>query len=344
MKVTIAGGAGGVGASTAFNLVLMQGGQEIVLVDVRPEMITSHVMDLDQTVEVSPGCTVRGGDGADVLDADILVLISATPLTVGTSRLDYLTKNASIVDEVTNRLPAEWPGVLIVVTNPVDPLVTRIVRGTGIERRRVVGYTINDTLRLRTGLTKALGLAPGSVQAWVVGEHGDLSVPLYDRVTVDGVQVRPSDEQIAVAEEYRRTWYVRHVALDSGRSSTWTSGLGVARMVAAIAGGGGSSGRRPSSSRGNTASAVSRSACRSPSAAAAPSRSTNGISRPQTWLHCRRPPHSSGRLSTASSDGRAPARRSRGSPARHPRGGAAGHRPRSPRSSRPTVESGPDGR
>ena len=239
MKVTIAGGAGGVGASTAFNLVLMQGGQEIVLVDVRPEMITSHVMDLDQTVEVSPGCTVRGGDGADVLDADILVLISATPLTVGTSRLDYLTKNASIVDEVTNRLPAEWPGVLIVVTNPVDPLVTRIVRCTGIERRRVVGYTINDTLRLRTGLTKALGLAPGSVQAWVVGEHGDLSVPLYDRVTVDGVQVRPSDEQIAVAEEYRRTWYVRHVALDSGRSSTWTSGLGVARMVAAIAGGGG---------------------------------------------------------------------------------------------------------
>jgi malate/lactate dehydrogenase len=239
VKVTIAGGAGDVGASTAFNLVLIQGGQEIVLVDVRPEMITSHVMDLDQTVEVSPGCTVRGGDGADVLDADILVLISATPLTVGTSRLDYLTKNASIVDEVTNRLPAEWPGVLIVVTNPVDPLVTRIVRGTGIERRRVVGYTINDTLRLRTGLTKALGLAPGSVQAWVVGEHGDLSVPLYDRVTVDGVQVRPSDEQIAVAEEYRRTWYVRHVALDSGRSSTWTSGLGVARMVAAIAGGGG---------------------------------------------------------------------------------------------------------
>jgi malate dehydrogenase len=30
-------------------------------------------------------------------------------------------------------------------------------------------------------------------------------------------------------------WYVRHVALDSGRSSTWTSGLGVARMVGAIA-------------------------------------------------------------------------------------------------------------
>ncbi len=238
MKVTIAGGAGGVGASTAFNLVLMQGGHEIALVDSRPEMITSHVMDLEQTVELSPGCIVRGGEEADLLDADILVLISASPLTVGTSRLDYLTKNAAIVDKVTSGLTAGWPGILLVVTNPVDPLVTRLARRTGLERRRIVGYTINDTLRLRTGLTKALGAVPGSVEAWVVGEHGDLSVPLYDRVTAGGVRVQLTDEQIAVAEEYRHTWYVRHVALDSGRSSTWTSGLGVARMVTAIADGG----------------------------------------------------------------------------------------------------------
>ena len=38
----------------------------------------------------------------------------------------------------------------------------------------------------------------------------------------------------AAAEEFVRTWYVRHVALDSGRSSTWTTGLGAARMVAAV--------------------------------------------------------------------------------------------------------------
>jgi malate dehydrogenase len=237
VKVTIAGGAGGVGASTAFNLALMQGAHEVVLVDARPEMITSHVMDLEQVAELSPGCVVRGGTEADVLDADILVLISATPLTVGTSRLDYLTKNAAIVDEVTSGLSAEWPGVLLVVTNPVDPLVTRLGQRTGIDRHRIVGYTINDSLRLRTGLAKALGAAPGSVEAWAIGEHGDLNVPLYDRVTVDGAKVQPTAKQIEVAEDYRGTWYVRHVALDSGRSSTWTSGLGVARMVAAIAGG-----------------------------------------------------------------------------------------------------------
>jgi malate/lactate dehydrogenase len=46
VKVTIVGGAGGVGASTAFNLVLMRGGDEIVLVDKRSEMVTSHEWEL----------------------------------------------------------------------------------------------------------------------------------------------------------------------------------------------------------------------------------------------------------------------------------------------------------
>lgn len=216
----------------------MRGPHEIVLVDDRPEMITSHVMDFEQTLELSPGGSVRGGDLSDVRDADVVVLLSATPLTVGTSRLDYLAGNALIVDELADALVTPWAGVIVVVTNPVDPLVTRLQQRTGLDRRRILGYTINDSLRLRTGLAHALGVPPGSVEAWVLGEHGDKSVPLFDRVSVDGVQVHPTADQAAAAEEYLRTWYVRHVALDSGRSSTWTSGLGVARMVAAIDGAG----------------------------------------------------------------------------------------------------------
>ena len=71
--------------------------------------------------------------------------------------------------------------------------------------------------------------------AWVLGEHGEKCVPLFDRVTVDGERVEPTTEQATLAADYLLTWYERHVALDSGRSSTWTSGLGVACMVKAIA-------------------------------------------------------------------------------------------------------------
>ncbi len=234
VKVTLVGGAGGVGASVVFNLVLLGRDDEIVVVDNRRHMVTSHLMDLDQVLELSPGARVRAGDTSDTHDADVVVQISATPLTVGTSRLEYLAKNAAIADALTP--PGD--GVVVVVTNPVDPLVTRLQRRTGLDRRRVLGYTINDSLRLRTGLARALGVAPGSVDAWAIGEHGDLSVPLFDRVTVNGEPVHPTGEQAAAAEEYLRTWYVTHVALDSGRSSTWTSGLGLARMVAALDGDG----------------------------------------------------------------------------------------------------------
>jgi|tagenome__1003787_1003787.scaffolds.fasta_scaffold20936757_2 malate dehydrogenase len=238
VKVTIVGGAGGVGASTAFNLALMPVAREVVIVDNRPEMVVSHVMDFEQVLELSPASRVRAGDLGDLGDSDVALLLSSTPLVADMPRIEYLASNALIADGFADLLPMGWSGVVIVVTNPVDPLVTRVQRRTGLDRTRVLGYTLNDSLRLRTGLSKALGAAPGGVEAWVIGEHGDLSVPLYDRVTLNGAPVTLTPGQIAVAEEYRRSWYPRHVALDSGRSSTWTSGLGLARMVTALGGSG----------------------------------------------------------------------------------------------------------
>ena len=236
MKVAIVGGAGGVGASTAFNLALARGSHEVAIVDSRPEMVTSHLMDFEQALELAPGCDLRAGELGDLAHADVAVLLSSAPLVANIPRIRYLAENAVIADAFADALPSGWGGVAIVVTNPVDPLVTRLQRRTGIDRARVLGYTLNDSLRLRTGLANALGVAHGQVEAWVIGEHGDLSVPLYGRVEVGGLPVELTSAQIAIAEEYRRNWYPRHVALDSGRSSTWTSGLGVARMISALDG------------------------------------------------------------------------------------------------------------
>jgi malate/lactate dehydrogenase len=234
LKVVIVGGAGGVGASVAFNLLLL-GGFDVVVVDARAEMVSSHVWDLEQVLEQGGGESIRSGSDEDLADADVVVLTASAPLTVNTSRLVYLADNARIVDALADRLDPGWSGVLLVVTNPVDPLCTLLHRRTGIDRRRILGYTLNDSLRLRTGVARVLGVDPGRVDAWVVGEHGDASVPLFDRVTVAGVRVELDERQRAEVEEFIRGWYVRHVALDSGRSSTWTSGLGVARMVAELA-------------------------------------------------------------------------------------------------------------
>jgi malate dehydrogenase len=238
VKVEIVGGGGGVGSSAAFNLLTSPNEYEVVLADRRPEMVASHVMDLEQVLEQGGNGSIRGGELSEVLDADVVVVAASAPLTVNVSRLDYLTANAEIVEELVAVLAdagGRWPGTLVVVTNPVDPLCTWIQRRTGIDRARVLGYTLNDSLRLRTGIAKALRVDPGTVDAWVLGEHGDACVPLLDRVRVGDGPVFLTPEVRADAEEFLRTWYVRHVALDSGRSSTWTSGVGVAAMVDAVA-------------------------------------------------------------------------------------------------------------
>ncbi|MGZ4215685.1 MAG: malate dehydrogenase [Solirubrobacteraceae bacterium] len=236
-KVVIVGGGGGVGASVAFNLLIGGGEFDVVMTDRRPEMALSHVLDLEQVLEQGARGTVRKGSDDDIPQADILVVTASLPLTVNDSRMVYLEGNARIVTSVVDLLPEDWPGVLLLVTNPVDPLCTLVQRRDGLDRHRVLGYTINDSLRLRTGIGRVLGVAPGRITAWSIGEHGPLTVHLWDRVQLDGAAVTLDQAQREQVEGFVANWYVRHVALDSGRSSTWTSGLGVARMVSAIADG-----------------------------------------------------------------------------------------------------------
>jgi malate/lactate dehydrogenase len=237
VRILIAGAGGGVGASVAFNLLLGPLDCEVVMADSRPSMLRSHLWDLEQVLEQSATGTVREGGRSDIASADVVVVAAAAPLTINESRMVYLADNARILAPLLDALPAGWAGVLIVVTNPVDPLCTWAQRRTGLDRRQVLGYTLNDSLRLRTAIGKRLRVSPGRVDAWTLGEHGDAAVPLLSRVRVDGVPANLDAREAADVLQWLEDWYARHVALDSGRSSTWTSGVGVARMVAALAGG-----------------------------------------------------------------------------------------------------------
>jgi malate dehydrogenase len=164
-KVVIVGGGGGVGASLAFNLLLAADDYEIVLVDDRSEMVRSHLLDLEQVLEQGATGVIRHGSDEHIGAADIVVVSAATPLTVNASRMAYLDANARIVASVLDRVPDGWAGVLLVVTNPVDPLCTLAQRQTGLPRCRVLGYTLNDSLRLRTGIGRDATVAAAAAAA-----------------------------------------------------------------------------------------------------------------------------------------------------------------------------------
>lgn len=235
MKVVLIGGAGGIGSSVAFNLLRTQTPYDIVIVDNRDNMITSHVMDLQDALSLGGAHTIRGGDASDALDADIVVVSAGVPLILNTSRDIFLHANAELLAGIVDPLVAGgWKGVFLLMTNPVDPLLTWISRRTGWSRNRLLGYTLNDTQRFRTGIAQALGVAPQSVSCVIVGEHGAGQVPLFGSIRVDGSPVTLTAAQRDVALDYIDNWYLRHVALDSNRTSTWSSGLGGALMVEAI--------------------------------------------------------------------------------------------------------------
>jgi malate dehydrogenase len=235
MKVVVVGGGGGVGASVAYNLLLREEPYECVLVDVRHEMAVSHAMDLEQVIAQGATGSVRVGGEGDYAGADVVVMCASEPLGLDPSRLIYLRGNAAILRAVGKALgAASFGGVLLVVTNPVDPLCTLAARWLDLERGRVLGYSLNDSLRLRTAIAAGRGIPPAELDAWMVGEHGDASVALFGSVTRDGEPVELAQAERDAARAWVGDWYRRHVSLDSGRSSTWTSGLGVARMVAAL--------------------------------------------------------------------------------------------------------------
>jgi len=233
MKVAIAGGAGGVGSSLAFNLLVRPEPFDVVVIDRRPQKVLSHVMDLEQVLGLGGGRSVRAGEYDDLDQADVVVVCAAEALTENTSRSVYLAGNARIVEAIAERLRG-WDGVLIMVTNPVDALCSRLDG----DRRKVLGYGLNDSLRLRTAIGQLRGVAAERVDAWMLGEHGDAGVPIFSRVRIDGEPVSLSAEERASAHEFVRTWYRRHVALDSRRSSTWTTGAGVASMIGTLGRGG----------------------------------------------------------------------------------------------------------
>ena len=136
-------------------------------------------MDLNHGLAfANASMTIYAGEYGDCSDADIVVICAGVAQKPGETRLNLLKRNAevfrSIIDPVTS---SGFNGIFLVATNPVD-IMTRITCTlSGFNPRRVLGSgTALDTARLRYLLGDYLKADPRNVHAYVMGEHGDLSL------------------------------------------------------------------------------------------------------------------------------------------------------------------------
>ena len=163
------------------------------------------------------------------------MLSASVPERNVASRDEYLAANVTIVRDAADHLAQQCPdAVVVVATNPVDVFTGALPYWTGMPARRFMGFSRNDTVRLRWAIARTLGVRSADVGAVVLGEHGELQVPLLDRVTVCGRDVHLSPEQETAVSRDIQTWFSSYQALQSGRTSGWVSGVGLGEVVGAL--------------------------------------------------------------------------------------------------------------
>ena len=187
-KVAVVG-AGNVGATFAYALLLNGLVGEIVLIDVDRRRAEGEAMDLNHAVPLSNPVRIWTGDYPDCAGADVVVIAAGTAQRPGETRLDLVKRNAAIFEDIIPRITAHnTSGILLVATNPVDVLSHVSWKVSGFPWRRVIGSgTVLDTARFRYLLGEHLGIDPRNVHAYVVGEHGDSEVPVWSLANVAGM-------------------------------------------------------------------------------------------------------------------------------------------------------------
>lgn len=191
-KVAIVG-AGNVGVTTAFCLQNQGLCDEILLIDINKEKAIGETLDLNHAGEfMNRNVKIKIGEYKDCKDADIVVITASAPMAItDNDRLKMLEKSQNIVKSVVESvMKSGFEGILLLVSNPVDIMTYYAWKISGLPASQVIGSgTTLDTARLKYYLANRIDVDPRSVDAFVIGEHGDSELVSWSTVTVGGKDI-----------------------------------------------------------------------------------------------------------------------------------------------------------
>lgn len=208
-------GAGEVGSTIAYSLILNPVAGDLLLIDPDTSRRDAQAQDLsDATYHGNTSTRVRPAEPAEAADCDIIVMTAGAAQKEGESRTDLIGKNVKIlksaIEGFKGSLGKDSKTVLLVVANPVDVLTEFAARYSGLPRSQVFGSgTFLDSARLRGILASRSGVAASNIDAYVLGEHGDSQMVAWSHASIAGVPLDKvvAKEQIdknAIAEETKK--------------------------------------------------------------------------------------------------------------------------------------------
>ncbi|HSK08310.1 MAG TPA: L-lactate dehydrogenase [Vicinamibacterales bacterium] len=242
MKVAIVG-AGHVGATLAYTLLLQDIVTRVSLIDVNPEKAVGEVLDLAHGASYLDNIDIRAEGFDAVADADVIVITAGRGRQPGESRLDLARGNIAVLEEVLADIAPHYRGaVVIVVSNPVDILTYVAVKRLPVPAAKVIGAgTALDSSRFRYLLGREFGIDPRSIHAYVVGEHGDSSVPVWSMANLGQIPVTRYVPPGGAALDAEARARIHRAVIDAGKevirrkgATFYAVALSVARIVEAI--------------------------------------------------------------------------------------------------------------
>jgi malate dehydrogenase len=190
-KVTVIG-AGNVGGTTAQRLV-EKGIADVVLLDINEGVAQGKALDLSEAAPLYEydSRIVGTSHYKDTVGSDLVIITSGVPRKPGMSRDDLLRVNTDIVKSVVQQVvKTSSEAILLVVSNPLDAMTYVAYKVSGFPKQRVMGMAgALDSARFRAFIAMELGVSVKSVQAMVLGGHGDTMVPMLRYTTVSGIPV-----------------------------------------------------------------------------------------------------------------------------------------------------------
>ena len=196
-KIALIGG-GQIGGVLAQLACLRELG-DVVMFDVVEDIPQGKTLDIAEASPVDGfdvSCTGTN-DYKDIAGADVVIVTAGLPRKPGMSRDDLIEVNSKIMTSVAEGIRDNAPDAfVIVISNPLDAMVTLCQKVTGFPAERVFGQAgVLDSARFMAFIAWELGVSVKDVSAMTLGGHGDTMVPLVRYASVQGIPVMELLEQ-----------------------------------------------------------------------------------------------------------------------------------------------------
>ena len=232
-------GAGFVGSTAAYACLIDGAVSEIALIDVNREKAEGEAMDLRHGLQFRPNVKIRFGDSFDLCeDAGIVVITAGAHQKPNETRIDLVNRNSAIFKEIIPKITKNNKDcIILVVSNPLDILTYLTIKYSRFPRGRVFGSgTILDTARFRYLLGEYFEVSPNSVHAYILGEHGDSSFPVWSSANIAGVRLKyfKKYNKKNLDKIYNETRNAAYEIIARKGATYYAIGLGIAKIVRAV--------------------------------------------------------------------------------------------------------------